>query len=253
MLVSASTIWATCRAPSRCTRARLPADPADTDLYLNLGLRPGAWPQPGRRKAFSAITASWRPISRWAGIIWRASCATPALLTTPSRSAAARSCACRNSRCCGTRLGTILVELQRFRAGRRLSTARRCRFDPASRAPGNNLGYGLHHTGPLAEAMDAYESPALPQEPRATGSRRCTRRRCACPPWGDPQTGFRRLRDPPRPPPASRLRCSTASMRRCGRARIFFRPLPLLVIGEQGRRRGDVRQHAWRPPEGRSA
>lgn len=141
-------------------------DPADTDLYLNLGL--AAWRMglnpvaeklfrhycelaPDQPMGWNNLAGVLRDTSRFDDAI---EICRGAILRMPEQPLLWNT------------LGTILVELSDF-AQAAVFYREALRLDPRFARAWHNLGYGLHHTGPLAEAMDAYEHAlALPQEPR---------------------------------------------------------------------------------------
>ncbi len=100
-------------------------DPDDHDLYLHLGLAAGRWACSTARRGRSDCSRSpARPADgleqpRLGPEDHRAS-------TRRSRPAASHSCACRSSRCSGTRWARSSRNLGALRRGRDLLTARRC-------------------------------------------------------------------------------------------------------------------------------
>ena len=141
-------------------------DPADTDLYLNLGLAAWRMGLNGVAEKFFRLYCDLAPDqpmgwNNLAGVLRDTSRFEDAIEIC--RSAIYRM---PEQPLLWNTMGTILVELSDFEQAA-VFYREALRLDPGFGRAWHNLGYGLHHTGPLAEAMDAYEHAlALPQEPR---------------------------------------------------------------------------------------
>ncbi len=131
-------------------------DPADTDLYLNLGL--AAWRmgmnevaekffrlycemEPNQPMGWNNLAGVLRDTSRFDDAI---EICRGAILRMPEQPLLWNT------------LGTILVELSDF-AQAAIFYREALRLDPGFTRAWHNLGYGLHHTGPLSEALEAYD------------------------------------------------------------------------------------------------
>lgn len=141
-------------------------DPADTDLYLNLGL--AAWRmalhpaaekffrlycemEPDQPMGWNNLAGVLRDVSRFDEAI---EVARAAIMRMPHEALLWNT------------VGTILVELADFeQAG--IFYREALRLDPKFARAWHNLGYSLHHTGPLDQALDAYDHAlSLMSEPR---------------------------------------------------------------------------------------
>lgn len=144
----------------------LSLDPADTDLYLNLGLaawRIGLNPvaekffrmycelEPDQPMGWNNLAGVLRDTSRFDEAI---EIARAAIMRMPEQPLLWNT------------LGTILVEQSDF-AQAAIFYREALRLDPAFARAWHNLGFGLHHTGPLNEALDAYDHALeLTSDPR---------------------------------------------------------------------------------------
>jgi tetratricopeptide (TPR) repeat protein len=134
----------------------LSLDPADTDLYLNLGLaawRMGLNPvaekffrlycelEPNQPMGWNNLAGVLRDTSRFDEAI---EVCRSAIMRMPEQPLLWNT------------MGTILVELSDFTQAA-IFYREALRLDPNFGRAWHNLGYGLHHTGPLDEALDAYD------------------------------------------------------------------------------------------------